>query len=224
MFYYSIKKEAFQYYFTSFDNASFAASCSLIFLLLLKLINKNNFHVHYSLLHYHTKRLDSYTIQGMSHGFFNTIEEKLNQMATSILGYDFGTDGRHSMLNDYIIANNYIQYSSELYSYFSSNATYKGEYLWFNVYNVGADGSTEGGKVCTTQIDDSGRKRVEECYAIVNKYIDIFTLVNRLEHVKHATRIHRMDAAIKEHAQQEYRELIKVSEDYSTISSIEIIS
>lgn len=44
---------------------------------LLKLINKNNFHVHYSLLHCHTKRLDSYTIHGMSHGFFYTIEEWL---------------------------------------------------------------------------------------------------------------------------------------------------
>lgn len=44
---------------------------------LLTIINKNNFHIHYSLVHYHKNRKDSYALGGISIGIFHTLEEWL---------------------------------------------------------------------------------------------------------------------------------------------------
>ncbi len=42
---------------------------------LINLINKNNFHIHSSLMHYHTSQKAESALSGISTGFFHTIEE-----------------------------------------------------------------------------------------------------------------------------------------------------
>ena len=102
-----------------------------------------------------------------------SIYEKTEDTYTGYKLYTVKTDGtkvdlisgtRENFKNDHIIANNYLQYSSELKAYVDT------QIIKFSVYLLKADGNSETESACSSLKADGTVN--EECYKLVNVYID----------------------------------------------------